>query len=169
MEVKSPDLEPSSSCCSSNHQEGSVQVTKLPQPRFSGEQRKSHLPEFSVDLQSTQWSGQLSREEFHPCWDNTKRSFHHHCNNQREDELNKQNLDWKHFLSYFQIFTFRRWLRWQHKSVTWVNVLPKRVLKFCFFLSFQGGIPRNFHSQMCPKKAPQNCLISATKAHEFVE
>lgn len=70
------------------------------------------------EFQTTQWSRQLFPGEFHPCWDNMKRSFHHHSNHQREDELNKQNLDWEHFLKYFRIFTFRRWLRWQHTSLT---------------------------------------------------
>lgn len=162
MEVKSPDLQPSPSCCSSNRQQGSV--TKLPQPCFSGEQKKSHLPEFFVDLQGTQWSGQISPEIFHPCWDNTKRSFHHHCNNQREDELNKtwiENTFWVN----------SRFSPLGGGSDGNTNLWPEWMSypKFCFFLSFQGGIPRNFHNHTCPKKVPQNCLISVKKAHEFVE
>lgn len=152
---------------------GQVQVTELPQTRFQWgfpeqKQKGSHLPELFGNFQVTHLILTAFPRELHP-WDNTKRSFHHHCNSQREeDELNKQNLGWKHFLRYFQIFTFRRWLRWQHRSLPWVNIWYKKAFN-SVFSSGQRGIPRNFHKQICPKKIPQNCLISVTKVHEFVE
>lgn len=176
MEVKSPDLGPGLSCYSPNHQEGSVQVQVT----------KSCSRQISVGIS---WA---KAEEISPAWilcgfpehtviytalpnrilslPGQQRSFHHHCNKQRkEDGLNKPKLFWKHFLSYFQIFTFRRWLTWQHKSLSERLIQKGLLILFLPIFTGQRGIPRNFYDQMCPKMVPQNCLISVTKVHEFVE
>lgn len=123
MEVIIPDWGPKLSCCSSRHQEGSVQVqvTKLPQLDCSG----NSLSKSRRDLTclNSLWifrahsdPGSSSQQDFILAG-TAQRGFHHRCNNHGEGELHKEKLDWKHFLRYFQILTFSWWLRWQHKSL----------------------------------------------------